>query len=126
MTRGQIEKLLRRWQIKLGLSGWNIKIDFNKPASGDDDITVWRSTSYDEADICLEPGWDKWEKDQGIGFTELNIVHELVHIVLRDLEIAHMDLIDELSSQAQHLANDRFKHELEGVVDRIARILIRE
>ena len=118
MTKREVERLLRRLQTLMGLDHWRIDLDWGQEASGGNYGEVWRSYQYDDATIYLGESWR--ERDfEGIRYT---LLHELGHILCRDLDRCARDLEKELGD-AFPMYEKRYCHEIEGVVDRYALVI---
>jgi hypothetical protein len=124
MSRTQFERILRLWQKRLGLETWHLEVDWEKPASEDADASTWRSNNYDRAILYLDPAWVSWERDRGIEFVHRIVVHELLHLVFRDVD----ELVDSLDGQMHRdvcaMVDKRYHHEIEGLCDRLAYRLV--
>lgn len=119
MSRRDAERLLRRLQVEMHLRHWEIRIDWDQAPKDGCDATLWCANSYDDAVLTLDSGWSSW----GGWKLRQTIFHELGHAVTRDLVQAVEAVKDELDGSVWNLYQDRFFHELEGVVDRYATIL---
>jgi hypothetical protein len=119
MNRSDIEGYLAEWQTRLGLDHWKIEVKWDKPASEDQDARVEMEDWYDTCTMHLASEWREWnvQKAQAI------VVHELLHLVFRDLGGAVEAVHALLGSEAKVLADARFQHEVEGVVERLAQVL---
>lgn len=109
MTQKQIERLVKDWQKRLRLDHWEIRIDWNSQAASIAENE--RSNFYDSAIIRLGTAWPTWSAD----YAEQTIVHELLHCHDRDLQQA-----------VKALEGDQTwaTHEIEGLVDRLAMVLV--
>ena len=120
MTRKQFEAILRGWQKRLGLERWDLRIDWDKPTSEDADASTWRSNDYDSAILYLDPDWASWEKSRGRDFVNRIIVHELLHLAIRDVDSVVDSLESHLHRDVFAVTEHRYKHEYEGFVDRMS------
>jgi len=121
VTQAKVRKLVKNWQAFLGLTHWDVSVDFETPAGDDTVARVWRSNYYDKAIIYLDVEWKSWTQ------IEANhvVAHELVHLLTRDLEEAIASVRGHVTEDGAWLAiEDRLSHELEGVVDRLADKLV--
>lgn len=116
MTEKQRNSLIVQWKKRLGLDHWLIEISEETPENPDALASVSPAESYDRATIRFAPEWPEWPQQ----FAERVIVHELLHIVFRDLVEAEQSIYDALSHDARVLYSRRLEHELEGVIDRLA------
>ena len=102
------------------LDHWRVEVSWLTAASEGADATTWRSDGYDEALLFFAPGWRKFSA----GRMRHLIVHELGHLIVRDLDRAVESLKDEIPGEAWNLHYERYLHEVEGIVDRYATILV--
>ena len=116
MTEKQRNDMVRKWKKNLRLDHWLIEISPDPPYNDDALASVEPAESYDRATLRFSPGWEAWPD----AFAERVIVHELLHIVFRDLVEAEQTIYDALSHDARVLYSRRLEHELEGVIDRLA------
>lgn len=120
MTREGIETLVAEWLPRMHLSHWKVTIDWSKPVEDDTAALVEREDTYDITTMRFSAEYPTWTEQ----YAEWTVVHELMHLVTRDLEQAVEASHDSLPAAARKLADARFEHELEGVVDRTARVLV--
>lgn len=80
--------------------------------------SVQPSASYDSVFF-----WFKEEFLEEASKREVDevILHEWMHVLMRDLDQAIESVEDELSPASEAQWNDRLRHEREGLVDRLAR-----
>ena len=116
ISRLDVDACIHAWQIRLGLN-WKVEVKWDEPpvdgAEAEFIATMW----YDEASLRLRADWPSW------GVEKLNhvICHELLHAVTRDLH----ETINAIGPHIKHpstwaLFENRYTHELEGVIDRVA------
>lgn len=115
MSKREIEAAVRAWQRRLGLEGWEITFDWSA-RQNDADASVWRARDYDRATLWFSPEFLSWDRRRG----EIHVVHELLHLMLRDLE-----LIVELAEAHVHPAalgvlRDAHMHHVEQAIERLA------
>ena len=116
MTEKQRNDLVVKWKKHLRLDHWLIEIVDEEPDNPDALASVMPAESYDRATIRFAASWTEWPPS----FAERVVVHELLHIVFRDLVEAEQSIYDALSHDARVLYSRRLDHELEGVIDRLA------
>jgi hypothetical protein len=116
MTKEHLEELVRSWQSRLGLDAWDVKIDWVKPAREGTNSVTWRSDDYDSATIMWDPEFPEWDPL----FAEQIVVHELLHLLTRDIDRVVADLEGELHRDVYTQVDRRYEHEVEGLVDRLA------
>ena len=121
MTKREAERVLRVWQERLALDGWDIDLEFDVELDGTRDAEIEWPWSYDHATLRLGPQAREWDDQQG----QEVIVHELLHLITRDLAVSVADSWAYASEREKRHVRDRFNHELEGIVDRLAVRLVR-
>lgn len=119
MTKREVTSLLRELQVRMHLRHWDIEVDWHTPAEPGNEATLWVANTYDDAVLYLDRAWRSWSPYK----MRQTLLHELGHALTRDLVQAVQSVKDEISGEAWNLYQDRFFHELEGVVDRYATIL---
>lgn len=117
MTGEKLLELAGHWQDFLGLSHWNIWVDFNEPCPEGIDAHIWRTHWYDTATLHLATDWGDWDDQK----TNELIAHELLHLHCRDLDRAWDSVEEHVSSKVWKALDSRYQHEVEGLVDRLAR-----
>lgn len=140
LERGEVTDLVHFWRNALGLSHWQIVEVIDDPNEHDirEDgaqalMSVNRHSKYDDAILYIHP-WVVGEKDPPIqcleerlaskSFFEYKIVHELLHLVLRDLVFVFNDALDgQLHRDVFSMFNDATDLEEEKMVDHLARSL---
>ena len=121
MTRARIVRLIERHARQLKLTAWKIEVDLSTKLPGEQDAEVRWDWSYDNATVVLAADkWPAWDE----AYARKVIVHELLHIVTRDLCVCVAEVSVTLPKAAQRLARDRWEHELEGVIERLAVVLV--
>lgn len=125
MTARQLERLLRRWQNRLGLTDYRIKVKIGDPSVDEaNDAMCLTQDNYKEALICFGLDWDAMTDARA----EYIVVHELLHVVTHPFcwwadEVA----LKEIGNKGIEGVADRvLEHVLEGVVDHLAAALVRE
>ena len=109
--------MLEAWQGRLGLGQWNLELEFDVEfESPTQNAEVRWDWSYDNATLELGTEWREWDNDR----LQVVLVHELLHIFTRDLEVAVADAVDYFPLREKRHVRDRWQHEIEGVVDRLA------
>ncbi len=116
MTRRDVEKVLRVWVDRLQLRHWDLSIDWDTPASENADATTWRGNCYDRAVLFFDPEVLTWDA------LKLNriVVHELLHLVTRDIDRVVEESCVSLPRRAYEQVDLRYEHAIEGVVDRLS------
>lgn len=120
MTQAKILKLVASWQEFLGLSQWDIAVDFDTPTGEEANAHIFRFNQYDKAILYLNQDWKSWN----LRHTNELIAHEMLHLLARDLEQAWQSVDNHVTDEVFMALDDRFVHELEGLVDRLALKLV--
>lgn len=116
-----LERVLATWVGRLRLSHWDIKIDWTKTAGDDNHAEVDTEEDYDLAVIRVHlEGFREWSQR----FANETIVHELVHVMQRDLNLAARAIEKRVHPAVFEMHADRWLHEWEGAVDRTATVLV--
>lgn len=142
MDRGQIIEVLTAWQHRLGLNGWTIAVtwpDKNPEVNGHPcHMKILSSTFYMRAtlevgltSLDVESMPDCIEKDviaNGImthdHYVEVSLVHELLHLALRDI-MRTAELVDqEIHPNVRTLLEDTRQRSEEATVEAIAQALV--
>jgi hypothetical protein len=113
------EVAVRAWQERLGLGSWDITVKV-EPVEGQDNAwgACFPHDDYEVATIVIEP-------DVPGEQLERIIVHELLHLVVRDLDWSAHQLEETLGPIIGAMFNTQFEHELESVVDKLAVMLVK-
>lgn len=129
MTKKQAEKVVARWVKLLKVEHWEIDVvwpeDYSKwpettqdfPRWGDDAwAAVYRTKDYEVARVYINPA----QLDKPNRLIEIAIIHEILHIVSKGLEHI-VDLYDGMMHRdVDSILTATFKHEVEGVIDKLA------
>lgn len=120
-TEAWVERRCKTWADRLGLGHWTITVDWDQPTDEGKLATVYRSHDYDTARIILTSDWQKMTRSD----LDQTIVHELLHLNVRDLSRAHDYLLEavEDNTAATNIAIAAWKRAEEGCVDRLATAL---
>ena len=130
MTDLEIAIRVSRWQqtlAALGISHWDFEIDVQvDPVGGpfDDRIGAVTSLINDKYDR-VEFTFDK-ESIPAVVNDEFDsyIVHEWLHVALRDYDKAIHAVSGMMGADAYRLWQDRLDHEEEGIVERLAQLIV--
>jgi hypothetical protein len=143
MTQDQIKAVFAKWQCRLKLTDWQIAIQFVNDGHPDINghkchMKVHRSALYKRASIEIGVGSldymrlpDCIEKDLIIAgnldpdtYVEISIVHELLHLPLRDL-INTIDLVEEeLHPGVRNILQEARQNTEEALVEHLAEALV--
>lgn len=121
-----LENRIRYWLDTLapmGCAHWAVDVEITDAPDGnpDSNAACSFSTLYDTAKIEFNSSHIDEANDREIDCT---IVHELLHLVGRDLWSVHKDSEVFFGKPAWTMQDNRFHHELEGFTDRVARALV--
>lgn len=120
LSRQEVEAIVRLWQTRLGLDRWRIHVKWDEPSDDENAAQIRMCRHYDEADLSLSPDWATWKQEHGLRWVHELIAHELCHVLLNDLDEVLRSLETHLHRDVYAVARDRYKHELEGLVERLA------
>lgn len=121
MTRRDIEIILWEWQRRLKLTHWRITINWDEPPEHEDSLADNTAPAhYDEAILRLHKEWPKWE----LRDANVTLVHELLHLVLRDLRAAVTTLEPEFSPAVWAVWFDRYDTGNERAIEHLAQVLV--
>jgi hypothetical protein len=133
MTEEQLERVLRTWQRRLRLDHWDLAIPWglrpgqNPDGTGeidDSNAEIRIHEDYDQASIRLSSEYPTWSAEMA----NRTLVHELLHIFERGSDEAVKalapDVTGALSKLAYELFWNRYNHESENWVDRLAIIFV--
>lgn len=116
LTEEQVERALRKWQARLGLSDWRIRLVYGPNTEDEDRAGLYAAPEYREATVY----WDPARVDvHTMRECEEWCLHELLHAITWQLE-----------KQAEHWAgDDEAKYETvrdiaEGVVTNLERAVL--
>jgi hypothetical protein len=116
VTQKQFEQYVAEWQTRLGLERWQLTHSWEKPLVRGANAVITRSSSYDTASLRVARDWQSWPADK----LAWNVVHELLHLHMRDVDQTVAPVKDALHPDAWAMFNARYEHEIEGVIDRLA------
>jgi hypothetical protein len=121
-----LAKRVKFWAKRLeplGLRHWQIEVEclpeVDEETNKGAEVRV--SRHYDSATIIF--AGNKLDAMTDHEVDEV-IVHELLHIVFRDLEEAHDSVKGELHPWIRDSWSERIEHETEGIVEKLARALV--
>lgn len=113
------------WQHKLadlGISHWEIdrvSIVSDMP-HGDANASVQPADRYDS---CMFWFWDEYLEDATADQVDKTIIHEWLHVAMRDLDVAIESAGTDLAYATRRVWDDRVFHEREAFVEHLARTL---
>lgn len=120
--REYVEYVLREWQIRLNLAHWNIKIKWDEliPEDQKAEAEITMADDYESATLRLSDTYETWSEH----WTNGTIVHELMHVVTRGLQVGFESAEIVMPTSAWKMFQDRMTHEMEGVVDKTALLMV--
>ena len=126
MTPGKLRSRVAYWQkalAPLGVGHWKITVDIVDEPEGrrGSDAGVFIPSHYDHADMQVRRAHVEDCTQEELDCT---IVHELVHLAMRDLRSVVDSASCRLSPSAEAMFDENFDHEMEGITDRVARALV--
>ncbi len=123
MTPAQLKKRVAVWQQRMNLQHWRLTVDITDEPRGKPSAAagVTYSAFYDKADLEFQTELIAHESVHEIDCT---IVHELVHIQLRDLDQTLWSITAHLAAPAEDVYEKAIERATEGFVDRIARVIV--
>lgn len=122
MTLGQLRTRVAFWQRKLGLQHWTLRVEIvdGFDDSPDSDARCSAADQYDVANLDFKGAFlDAAEFEE----VETTIIHELLHVMMRDFDQAIERVDDQLAKAAADLWHAQVLHEREGVVDRLSKVI---
>lgn len=121
-----LRKRVQFWQFtlhELGLTGWEIdRITLTDAPFGSPDANaaVMPHHTYDRVSFEFNHHVEDFQPSE----LDRTIVHEWLHVAMRDFDQAVDEAEDSLAPAAAEMWEARVKHEREGVVDRMAWLLV--
>jgi hypothetical protein len=123
MTREQLEAIVREWQRRLNIPHWRVVIDWDTELDPEEVYAriAREGDFYEGAKLAFASNFETWS------ITTANeiVAHELMHAVMFDLQAAGESAEDVMTASAYKVFSNRYLHELEGVVDRLALMLVK-
>jgi len=122
MTLSDVAELVAGWQEPLGLTTWNLTIELvANPGDNDDALAACMpSIHYEQATLQFAEALLRHTPRR----VEEAVVHELLHLTCRDLASVFEDAEEQLGPVAGPMFHNRTLHELEGIVDKVATLLV--
>lgn len=124
MTEAQLLRLVKRWQKELaplGIGHWEVSVQITNEITGKENAQagVHYASSYDRCLMQFLP-------ETADNYTRIDhtIVHEWLHIAFRDLAQSILSVDDALSQGVRLQWEDWVDHEEEGLIDRLATLIV--
>ena len=114
---------VRKWQTIFQLDHWEIKVQLvdNAGDNASAAAAMLRSADYDIAELHYARPYLLTQTPYEMDIT---ICHELMHVHLRDLDEAVGQALERLSPADGDAVRAWLTHESEGIVDRLARVVV--
>lgn len=111
MTKKQIERMIEDWKKRLGLERVEFRIlwDVPTPTYGVA-AEIEPHKQYDYAKLWIRADFPQWAPD----FAEQVVIHELLHVMHRPLDVCIETITDDATAQAW------YENVMETFIDRIA------
>lgn len=127
MTREEAERILEAWRVRL-VPEWTVAIDWATPTGDRQRAEVDHSRHHLSASVRLASNWtehlDIRPGEDVDEEREVDLVHELVHLLHRDVDEAARAAGERLGGEAGAVAREAYGHAVEGLVERTARALV--
>lgn len=109
----------------LGISTWRIEVTVVTTPFGqiDTDAVMQCAADYDHAYMQIRQGWLDDEDTSNRDLDE-TVVHELLHIAMRDFDGAIEAIDEQLAPAVKELWEHDVTHEREGLIDRLALLIV--
>jgi hypothetical protein len=123
MTRAHIEAIVREWQRRLNIPHWRIVVNWEKPLEPDDafaEIDREGNAQYEAAEMRFASNATSWD----VTLANEVIVHELMHMLASDLDVAVASAADVMTGPAYKVFGARVLHESEGLIDKVALLFV--
>ena len=107
----------------LGLAHWQITVEINDAPDGNfgSNACVTPHADYEYAHLQFRREFleehEEWDE------IDMVIIHELLHMVLRNFDGLHDNIGTQLNPPVRHLFMSQINHELENVIERIAQAM---
>jgi hypothetical protein len=117
VTKPQARKRLHFWIRVLGLQTWDFEIIWGGHINDENpNALVTPDDDYMRATIHYSDRWRQWDARK---FDQVT-VHELLHCVLNEMDVAQKSVHDALSHDAKVMLQRRYRHEEERAVQWLA------
>lgn len=137
MTEREILRCVRRWQRRLRLEHYDVDVLLDGPyTEGGVAAAISVAPDHPVAEIRLHEGWRDWTAEKAGPDSspevevyrppslDLLVCHELLHVHSEDVFNAGRLPAGLLGQTAERLHADRLHHDLERMVDSLARVLV--
>lgn len=129
MTLEELKARVQLWNERLtplGFGHWEVNVEIvdepDDEALNGAKASVSNSSYYDSCWMEFKEAWLN-DEDTTQAHIDLVIVHEFIHVAMRDFDDAIHDVQYALGEPGKSIWQSRVKHEREGFVDRVARTL---
>lgn len=126
MTTAQLSKRVAYWCGQLQLDPWTVSVsivdDPHGQGLGESNAAVGTAAHYLYAEVEFATEWARADLSQHE--RDVTIVHELLHCLFRDIDKAVESVSHLAGMSVFSVFNDRYNHELEQLIDRLARVIV--
>ena len=124
MNRKQLKARVDHWRGVLHLDHWDMNIEVVTAFDGSHDGAFARCLNEDDYDDTTLTFLDDWFRYASAADIDYAIVHEMLHVLMRDFDHA-IDSIDrQLAPAVSEIWQEGVRHEREGIVDRLAKVIV--
>lgn len=123
LSRESLEAIVREWQRRLNIPHWRIVVNWEKaldPAETWAEIDREGNAQYEAAEMRFASNAHSWN----VQLANEVIVHELMHMLVSDLDVAVASAADVMTGPAYKVFGARVLHETEGLIDKIALLFV--
>lgn len=112
-----LERRVAHWQRILRLDAWRITVEREPTDQNGANAHVWRANQYPLARIYFREDWPTGSERN----LDETIVHELLHLVTRDVDVAALDHVrDHLAPGVAAMHADAYRQANEGAIEHLA------
>lgn len=119
MTKAEAEQFVEFWRARL-CPEWKLELEDGAGGAEDALASTFISEDYLHATLYLHRTVDDLPDEEA----KQTLLHELLHLVLKDFDRVARRSIRSLGTKAWSLANTALEGELERTVDRLADVLV--
>lgn len=121
MTSEKILALVEQYRKAL-IPEWQVDVEFpgHDDPDGSNEACVRRTDDYHRATMVIYKGWECFDDSK----VECVIVHELIHVLFRDVDVTLDFLEGSVHRDVMFIFRSAFKHASEGAVERLARFIV--
>lgn len=120
LTKRQARGRLEFWIRRFGLQTWDFRFVWGVHLDDEAEAQVHVHDDYADVLLRFAHGWQEWDERK----FDCIIVHELLHVVLHDMDVAQRSVYDALSHDAKTMLSRRYRHEEERAVEWLAQRIV--